>query len=268
MLSSGDLEPFARTAVIYHTDADDIEDVKAVAWEREPVNIEMHRHYDQAKMKELFGYALGAYSRSTKTKLMPNIAIYCQTPIFSSRGAMAHAHVINVIGYAFDTPDQPDYQYFFPTKYGFPLKYFFPRNAEKWTELVQRMSQMWTFVYECARRRKLRRVFLADVGGGAFSVELNRSRSTRYEKLKDESLTPVQRKYPDIITEKLPRVPDGLFERNQFEDSLCVNAWDPWSMVGNGNKADESLDGWFGRSTAMTVLCWPHTNPLLTYQVV
>jgi len=101
-----------------------------------------------------------------------------------------------------------------------------------------------------------------------FSAELNSSRSTRYEKLKDESLTPVLREYPDIITERLPFVPDGLFERNQFEDSLFVNAWDPWSMVGNGNEADNSLDGFFGRSTAMAVLCWPPTNPFLTYQVV
>lgn len=28
---------------------------------------------------------------------------------------------------------------------------------------------------------------------------------------------------------------------------LLVNAWDPWSMVGNGNAGDNSLDGFFGR---------------------
>ena len=26
-----------------------------------------------------------------------------------------------------------------------------------------------------------------------------------------------------------------------------MNAWDPWSMVGNGNAGDNSLDGFFGR---------------------
>ena len=30
--------------------------------------------------------------------------------------------------------------------------------------------------------------------------------------------------------------------------SLLVNAWDPWSMVGNGNAADDNLDGKFGRN--------------------
>lgn len=28
---------------------------------------------------------------------------------------------------------------------------------------------------------------------------------------------------------------------------LLVNAWDPWSMVGNGNAGDNSLDGFYGR---------------------
>merc|ERR1712039_724173 len=46
-----------------------------------------------------------------------------------------------------------------------------------------------------------------------------------------------------------------------LEDSLLVNAWDPWSMVGNGNAADNSLDGYFGRCTAMALLCWPKKCP-------
>ena len=47
----------------------------------------------------------------------------------------------------------------------------------------------------------------------------------------------------------------------QIQEILFVNAWDPWSMVGNGNESDGSLDGYYGRSTNMAVLSWPLTNP-------
>ena len=45
-----------------------------------------------------------------------------------------------------------------------------------------------------------------------------------------------------------------------MDQILYVNEWDPWSIVGNGNAGDNSLDGFWGRS-AMSVLCWPQTTP-------
>ena len=42
-----------------------------------------------------------------------------------------------------------------------------------------------------------------------------------------------------------------------------MNAWDPWSLPGNGNFNDNSIDGAYGRSSAIAVLCWPFTNPYL-----
>ena len=44
------------------------------------------------------------------------------------------------------------------------------------------------------------------------------------------------------------------------KDCLYVNAWDPHSIVGNGNEFDNSLDGYFGRSTAMGFLSCPFIN--------
>ena len=65
-------------------------------------------------------------------------------------------------------------------------------------------------------------------------------------------------------------IPDGLFDSSSDDiaTTLYVNAWDPWSMVGNGNAGDCSLDGYWGRSTAMAPLCWPRTNPAISYQAV
>jgi hypothetical protein len=61
-----------------------------------------------------------------------------------------------------------------------------------------------------------------------------------------------------------------LLDKNGWEADkvLFVNAWDPWSIIGNGNEEDNSLDGWFGRLSAMGVLGWPVTNPNIRYQPV
>jgi len=50
-----------------------------------------------------------------------------------------------------------------------------------------------------------------------------------------------------------------------MQKTLFVNAWDPWSIVGNGNEGDGSLDGHMGRTTMMGVLCWPGTNREIRY---
>jgi len=259
MLDTAELAEHTRTAVVYHARQDPLELVERVAREREPVNIAMGRFYDARKLLAHFGYRHGVYAGSSKRSLMPNIAAYCQTPIQSPDGDWSDVHVINAVGYAFDSPQQPDHQYFFPMTPG------------KWEELVARMAQMWTFIFECARRHQLEYVYLADVGGGAFSDELNMKKETRYDRLKLASLPNVQAKYPDIKVHRLPRIPDWCFTsegRARRHDSLLVNAWDPWSMVGNGNERDASLDGFFGRSTAMALLCWPVTNPFLRYEAV
>eukprot|EP00927_Polykrikos_kofoidii_P003016 TRINITY_DN111_c2_g1_i1.p1 TRINITY_DN111_c2_g1~~TRINITY_DN111_c2_g1_i1.p1 ORF type:complete len:319 (-),score=68.37 TRINITY_DN111_c2_g1_i1:189-1145(-) len=259
LMVSGGLEDFAKSVVVYHGKDDDMDRVRAVTSEREPVNIAMRRFYDADLLEELTGYRRGAYGKSTKTSLMPNIAIYCQTPLKNGRGHTVPVHVINVIGYAFDAPFQPD------------AKYFFPMTPEKWTELVKCMSKMWRYVFECAQRKGLKRVYLADVGGGAFATLLNSSPETKYEKLKAESLTPVLKEYPEIEEQKLGMIPEWAFQEEikpTLKDSLLVNAWDPWSMVGNGNAYDKSLDGFFGRSSAMAILCWPPLNKLIKFESV
>mmetsp|Transcript_40102 Transcript_40102/g.128675 ORF Transcript_40102/g.128675 Transcript_40102/m.128675 type:complete len:316 (-) Transcript_40102:135-1082(-) len=261
MLRSGKLAALARGVTVYHKADDRFEDVQAVASEREPVNIGMSRCYNQDRLMELHKYKTGAYGRSKKDRLMPNIAIYCETPI-KQGDRMENVHVINVIGYAFDDQTQPDYQYFFPMKHG----------DAKWNELVERFRHMWRFIFVCAERKGLKRIYLADIGGGAFSALLS-GPGISYGRLKEESLAPVQAEFQskNFVVEQLPRVPDFAFKPENkalLAESLLVNAWDPWSMVGNGNGHDNSLDGFFGRCTAMAVLCWPTSNPLAQYEAV
>lgn len=54
---------------------------------------------------------------------------------------------------------------------------------------------------------------------------------------------------------------DHADPRDHADHIMYVNAWDPWSMAGNGNSQDNSLDGCWGRSSAIAVHAWPLTNP-------
>lgn len=258
MLKSGKLDNLLKETTVYYKACDSFADVQRVATEREPVNIGMWRFYNKQELNTLFGYRRGAYAESSRAALMPNIAIYCRTPM-RGFGPAIEVHVINVVGYAFDSMWQPDYAYFFRNKCSI--------SRRMWNELVERMRQVWCFVFECARRHGLQRVFLANVGGGAFSYYLSGS----YDMLREASLTPVLQEYPEIEARHLPRMPDFVFSnegRPLLANSLFVNAWDPWSMVGNGNEADNSLDGVFGRNTAMALLCWPKSNPQMRWESV
>ena len=60
-------------------------------------------------------------------------------------------------------------------------------------------------------------------------------------------------------------IPDG---QTLGDNILWVNAWDPFSMLGNGNYNDGSVDGYFGRKTAISVIGWPVTNPDITFEEI
>ena len=64
----------------------------------------------------------------------------------------------------------------------------------------------------------------------------------------------------------LGRFPDLLKETpiiGYENETLLVNAWDCWSVPGNGNGADDSLDGFIGRRTNIGVVGTSLTNPYL-----
>jgi hypothetical protein len=50
-----------------------------------------------------------------------------------------------------------------------------------------------------------------------------------------------------------------------LKNTLFINAWDPHSIIGNGNSNDNSLDGYWGHISNMSVLGWGFTNPEMTY---
>lgn len=57
-------------------------------------------------------------------------------------------------------------------------------------------------------------------------------------------------------------------DSKKIDKTLFINAWDPFSIIGNGNANDNTLDGYFGRITAMSVLGWSMTNPHVKFESV
>lgn len=258
---------------VYYNQADDIGDVKRMATEREPVNIAMTQHYDKRKLRALAGYDEGAYgyreSRSSyrlgeedyglKVELMPNIAIYCVTPVIAGRRRLDRVHVINLVGYAFDHPTQPDNRFF----------------GGKDAELLKiAYAKVWAYALAAARDHGLTTIQAFGVGMGAFrpqDVSEAEFRSSYVDGAIQEARGIVWGvKDIQVCHDANFRIPDSLFEvkPEKLASTLYVNAWDPWSMVGNGNAKDASLDGFWGRSTAMAPLCWPITNPAISYKPV
>lgn len=197
------------------------------------------------------------------------------------------AYILNVIAYAFDSPDQPDQQHFMGI-HGF--------TAAKRDELSKRFGCIFDKIFAAAVHYNREVVVLSKFGAGAFSASypgdlfeevwmpafLNalsawtgqlRSANVRELSLmggdeEPEFLGAVERSgfssstysyFPDPIRGQLG---------SKLASAMIVNAWDSWSIIGNGNFADHSLDGFIGRTTALAVLGWPVTNPHLEANMI
>ncbi|CAJ1416781.1 unnamed protein product [Effrenium voratum] len=81
LLERGELEQLSHKVTVYFPRGAHRGDVERLTKEREPVNIAMQRYYDKEKLQQFFGFTEGFYAKSSAEKLLPNIAIYCQTPM-------------------------------------------------------------------------------------------------------------------------------------------------------------------------------------------
>ena len=50
--------------------------------------------------------------------------------------------------------------------------------------------------------------------------------------------------------------------------TLYVNAWDPWSFIGNGHCNDNTMDGHWGCLSNMSMLGWGITNPHIKFMQI
>ena len=243
---------FNETKAYFHED-DQINDVFTLVDRREPCNIAMRRLYDQKKMKSLFGYEKGAYTAS-----MPNIGVYCHATVLLNE-QFVKAHVLNLIGLAFDVPNQPDYEYY---------------SGKSIDTMVEYYRRMWELAVCAAKSAHpdITKIKLYNVGGGAFAGPY---RDIFNEKIFEPAFSPFLSVCTELGIEvdgydwethcfNGGRIPDVLVQDN-LKNTLYINAWDPWSLIGNGNEFDNSLDGHWGRISNMAVLGWYRTNPHMKF---
>jgi len=219
--------------------------------------------------------------------------VYCETPAlpYDSDNAMDKAdptqvlrlRVLNAIGYGFDSHEQADHRYFLARQQADPVAAA--------SELLAAQRKVFVKILGCVRHfnehgggTPIKWMHVPGFGCGAFAGDRGHEVNANFEQLYAE-FEPKWRAlgvtcsrdfiypspngeygmgtlplYPTWLEYQSGTHPDGF---GDLSERLFINAWDPHSLVGNGNFEDASMDGYYGRSTAMALLCWPPTNPIL-----
>jgi hypothetical protein len=261
---------YAPLARLYAPADSNISIIQRLATEREPVNIGMNRPYDAELLNTYFGYKTSYYQRyfDIMGKLAPNIAVYTKAPVKGKDKLIVDVHIYSAIGYALDDKKQPDYK----VLHG------------KEELLLSLYECVFTGIFQCARELKLTRIIMSIVGGGAFANLYPGGADKFQEKIWIPAFTKVMKphwkdiridfmgnkknvaikhfiKFGHII---VGNYPDFVYDSTFVpETTLIVNSWDCHSILGNGNKGDDSLDGHVGRSTSIQFFGMGLSNPYL-----
>lgn len=269
-------DKLGKMVKVYYNESDDINVVKKLVTEREPVNIGMVRYYDQNNMQKHFNYSVGSYGKFTEnyTIFPPNISIYNYTYVKDISEEFKRIHVIHSIGYAFDDVEQPDYKILMNIKHDIRDRV-----------MIDKYKLIFLKIFQCAVDNNLTTIVMSLVGASNFCIlyteddnRIKYFRDNIWKSAWEESMEDYETLLKNIDNIKfmgtqkwsdsnLDREDIGYFPDNikkiDPDKTLFVNAWDPWSLPGNGNCSDNSLDGYVGRCTMSAVLSWPHTNTYL-----
>jgi hypothetical protein len=271
MAKSSYLDDFAKETIVYHRGDYNKNIIYRTVCQREPTNIGNQQFYDKQLLKK---YSK-KWSRRTKIKeytqsyyktyyekfqmLAPNIAVYCYTPVFF-RNQTKNIHLINLIALAFDDKSQMDYRCYKKIEDITHRNYYF----------FIHMQECWNYAFHCAQSKGIKNLYFFGIGEGAFSLLLDDLQIDRnYFKTAFESVYKKYHinvlNYPVDECNRIPNVIFSDFSEKELKNVLFVNAWDPHSICGNGNTSDNSLDGYFGRSSCCGILSWPLCNKYATF---
>ena len=259
----------------------DLDKVKKLTTQRDIVNIAMKRPFDKKKLLNLFKYKNGIYGTEGYQNL--NISIYCHTPFIQKKNYKKEQfnlnnkiHIISVYGLALDSKKQPDYIYLNKMK----------KIEERKKYVYNIYKTIFIQVLQCAVDKNLNEIIFTGVGLGFFN-QLSKKLKIETKQIFIEILSD----YIKIFKEKNKKLMFGYYtkklktisNKNQLkfdildypfenmiekQNTLYVNAWDPFSLVGNGHFNDNSLDGNVGAQSAASILCWPITNKYINYKII
>lgn len=264
----------------------DIACIRGLLYQRQPVNIMMEttgvqwpkfqrlqRSLHEARKLTPQQWRNSLYTQYWQQKeiLAPSLAVYCETPVgipgkkLDSKALMT-IRVLNLIGLGFDNSRQPDHQASAQHK---------GKHAWLRPRIRAQLQQIQAVIrWAATNGQPIQYLHLPDVGCGHFAGNMPVQRV--WDELCLKTIPRWRSMYPDLFVTR-DNIYAGSFQSSlnmmktwkQLDASvglqrcLFVNAWDPHSLIGNGNAADASLDGWYGRHSALAVLGWPGTNPYL-----
>ena len=258
-----------------------IEQCRALLTLREPVNIAGQGadvYFNKQRLQIYFGHSQGMYNnRKVQYATLPNLSVYNTSPVRHISGNEAweevdRMHFLHCIGYAFDSKRQRDYKEILHNK-----------TPSQYKPCLRRLyKHIFHTVFVCAKEHGLKKIALGLVGAGVFAslyptdfrAEIFQPALEHAMQQHKWSLSNIATLGNDKITIRnrtLPQLgffPAQCLSKIDAENTLVVNAWDPLSMVGNGNAGDNSLDGWIGRHTACAFMCFPPTNPSIAFEHV
>jgi hypothetical protein len=270
-----DLDNYKKCIVFYNK-GDDVNDIKKLIREREPVNIFMERHYNQDELENVFGFKTGAYDKIKITEgsiTPPNIMIYTPAKLLETHNVQDTVHILNVIGLAFDSKKQLDYQQYSKLD----------TVEDAINEAKKFYIKLFKNIFKVAEKLKMKNIIMSLVGANNFAEKwLYWAYKKIFEKINNggkenfqlgvwlEAWKEAEKFIPQGITiysmgmtkfvayteyfnkyDALEDFPGNAinFSNGDLSETLFINAWDCWSVPGNGNGEDRSLDGFMGRNT-------------------
>ena len=257
--------------VFYHKN-DKLQDVKRLVHEREPVNIAMNRIYNENKLHRRFKFRKGYYRIcpvSKENTTPPNFIVYTPTLVLHFDKIV---HILNAVGLAFDSPKQRDFQLYQKLSkkpLGTDTKHV--QHAKKFYE------RLFCLIFEAAIHLQKKTIVMSLVGANNFASLWNGGPSTFENEIWLPSFYKVVQEYKKsnlhimFMGADVPGYDNlGYFPQlllhpkiKCLHRTLFINAWDCWSIPGNGNSMDNSLDGHIGRNTQIGILGTSLTNPYL-----
>lgn len=257
---------YAKTCIVLYNSDDNesttLENVKLLMENREPTNIAMGRLYDSNKLNKILGYKQGVYGDFEHSV---NISVFVKTPMQVGSGFI-EVNVLNVIAPAFDNQQQPDFKYF-----------NYSKNEE---DLIKRFTLIFQMILHTTIIEKFKKLYLCGFGLGAFNNNA-RHYTEGLRRVFGGKQLPFEiffmdysprifgeqqlYKYCKYVKANYHHLNTEIESTEDLQDSLFINAWDPWSFIGNGNAGDNSWDGAFGRFTMMSILAIPQLNKYIQY---
>lgn len=251
------------------------EQVRRLVTEREPVNIEFNRSYNEEALFHQLGYKHGAYTGTT----LPYVVI--ARPIIQNKSAKPL--VCNAVGYGFDNYQQPDVQRFAHdpintrTRSDVEIEHLTKRLGTsnyvlQKDKLLRAYTLTWYLILHAAERYTCTVVYSGALGGNNFSPWGSGKEAQFRQDIQEPAIAQakVLGNFHHISVTAYPAFLPGVLDNKSIdmEHALWVNAWDQFSVVGNGNARDESLDGRWGRMSTLAVQTWPVINHLMKFTAV